>query len=134
MGGFLKGGDWSYDRLVRLFRPKYARYDPLVEVHEQFFVDGKVGYLKNPLLHYSHPKLNDALSKFEIYTTLEAKNLTENIFVAFLKMIFMPIYIFARWMIWNRGYRDGLRGVFAGIFRGYYDFLLYSKVISAKLR
>ena len=32
-GGFLKGGDWAYDRLVRLFKPKFCRYEPLVKVH-----------------------------------------------------------------------------------------------------
>ena len=55
LGTFLKGGDWAYDRLVRLFRPKFCRYDPIVKVHEQFKVNGKIGYLKSSLLHYSHP-------------------------------------------------------------------------------
>lgn len=132
MGGFLKGGDWSYDRLVRLFRPKFARFDPVVEVHEQFKVNGPIGFLKNPLLHYSHPTLKDAIRKFDVYTTLEAKEVKDSIFIAFFKMTLLPIYIFARWMIWHGGYRDGFRGIVAGIFRGYYDFLLYKKYIFHK--
>ena len=129
MGEFLKGGDWAYDRLVRLFQPKYARFDPIVEVHEQFKVDGQIGYLKNPLLHYSHPTLSDALSKFNVYTTMEAKQLHESYQTAFIKMIFQPAYVFARWMIWHKGYKDGTRGVIAGFLRGFYDFLLYGKYI-----
>lgn len=129
MGAFLKGGDWAYDRLVRLFQPKYARYEPIVEVHEQFKVAGEIGYLKNPLLHYSHPTLKDAIHKFNIYTSMEAKQLHESYLIAFLKMIFQPAYVFARWMIWHKGYKDGTRGVIAGFLRGFYDFLLYAKYI-----
>ncbi len=129
MGDFLKGGDWAYDRLVRLFQPKYARFDPIVEVHEQFKVDGMIGYLKNPLLHYSHPTLSDAIRKFNVYTTMEAKQLHESYQTAFIKMIFQPAYVFARWMIWHKGYKDGTRGVIAGFLRGFYDFLLYAKYL-----
>jgi len=129
MGDFLKGGDWAYDRLVRLFQPKYARFDPIVEVHEQFKIDGQIGYLKNPLLHYSHPTLSDAIGKFNVYTTMEAKQLHESYQTAFIKMIFQPAYVFARWMIWHKGYKDGTRGVIAGFLRGFYDFLLYAKYI-----
>lgn len=129
MGDFLKGGDWAYDRLVRLFKPKYARFDPIVAVHEQFKVDGTIGYMKNRLLHYSHPTLSDAIGKFNMYTTMEAKQLHESYYIAFLKMIFQPAYVFARWMIWHKGYKDGTRGVIAGFLRGFYDFLLYAKYL-----
>jgi len=129
LGDFLKGGDWAYDRLVRLFRPKFARYEPLVAVHEQFKIDGKVGYLKNSLLHYSHPTLKDLLKKFDVYTTAQAADLKETVISATLKMFVLPLYIFLRWMIWHHGWRDGLRGIVAGAMRGYYDFMLYSKYL-----
>ncbi|MDO8497158.1 MAG: glycosyltransferase family 2 protein, partial [bacterium] len=106
-GGFLRGGDWVYDRLVRLFKPKYARYDPIVSVHEQFKVNGEIDYLKNPLNHYSHPTLQDALRKFDVYTTAESKDLHETTLSALMKLIFLPPYIFLRWMIWHKGYKDG---------------------------
>lgn len=127
--GFLKGGDWAYDRLIRLFRPKFCRYDPLVSIHEQFKVKGKTSILKNALLHYSHPTIEDLLKKFDTYTTAEAKDLKENKLTAFGKMLFLPPYIFLRWMIWHKGWIDGTRGVKAAYFRAYYDFLLYSKYL-----
>lgn len=131
MGDFLKGGDWAYDRLVRLFQPKYVRYEPIVPVHEQLKVKGTIGYLNNALLHYSHPRLKDAINKFNIYTSMDQEQLTEGFFTAMLKMIFLPGYVFLRWMIWHHGYRDGARGVIAGFLRGWYDFLLYGKYILA---
>lgn len=129
LGTFLKGGDWAYDRLVRLFRPSYCRFEPIVKVHEQFKVNGKIGYLKNSLLHYSHPDKKTLLKKFDSYTTLEAKQLKETKLSAFFKLIFIPPYIFLRWMIYHRGYRDGFIGMKAGLMRAYYDVLLYSKFI-----
>jgi glycosyltransferase involved in cell wall biosynthesis len=128
-GGFLRGGDWAYDRLVRFFKPKYCRYEPIVPVHEQFRVNGKIGYLKNKLLHYSHPTFKEAVKKFQLYTDIEAKNMKDHYAVAALKMFFLPAYVFLRWMIWHHGYRDGLRGLLAGAMRGWYEFLVYSKYL-----
>ncbi len=132
-GGFLKGGDWAYDRLVRLFRPEFCRYEPIVPVHEQFTVKGKVGYLKNKLLHYSHPTLTDAVKKFQLYTDIEAESLKMPKFQALWNLITQPVYVFLRWMIWHRGYRDGLRGILAGAMRGWYEYLVYSKYLAQKI-
>ncbi len=134
LGGFLKGGDWAYDRLTRLFKKDSAYYDEKKLVHEQFVVSGKIGYLKNSLLHYSHPNLQTLLKKFNSYTTIEAGELHDSWFLAILKMIFIPPYIFLRWMIWHKGYRDGLRGVLAGMFRAGYDFMLYAKYLGKKIK
>ena len=129
LGTFLKGGDWAYDRLTRLFKPKFCLYDPIVKIHEQIKVNGKIGYLKNSLLHYSHPDQKTLLKKFNSYTTLEAKQLKETKLSAFFKLFFIPPYIFLRWMIYHHGYRDGWIGLLAGLMRAYYEVLLYSKFI-----
>lgn len=131
-GGFLRGGDWAYDKLVRLFKPQFARYDPIVPVHEQFKVNGDIEYLKNTLNHYSHPDLTTALAKFNTYTSMEIENMNETYIQAVIKMFLLPKYIFLRWMIWHHGYRDGLRGVVAGIYRAMYEFIKYTKYIEKK--
>ena len=129
LGTFLKGGDWAYDRLTRLFKPRFCLYDPIVKIHEQIKVNGKIGYLKNSLLHYSHPDQKTLLKKFNSYTTLEAKQLKGTKLSGFLKLIFIPPYIFLRWMVYHHGYRDGWIGLLAGLMRAYYEVLLYSKFI-----
>lgn len=133
MGAFLTGGDWAYDRLVRLFKKNAAIYDPVVEVHEQFKVTGEIGYLQHALEHYSHPSLKDAIHKFNIYTSMEAKHLQVSTTTALFKMIFLPPYIFLRWMFWHGGYKDGTRGVIAGFLRSWYDFLVYAKYLQLAL-
>ncbi len=132
LGDFLQGGDWAYDRLVRLFRPQCARYEPLVAVHEQFKVDGKIGYLKNAMFHYSHPTLNDVFRKFNSYTDVQINDMHDSLAVAVFKMLTQPPYVFLRWMIWHRGYRDGVRGIVAGALRGWYEFTLYKKYLGRK--
>lgn len=133
LNGFLKGGDWAYDRLIRLFKPQYCRYEPLVAIHEQFKVNGKIGYLKNRLLHYSHPTLKDAVKKFDSYTSIQIQDLKETIPQAVFKLIFLPPYIFLRWTIWHLGIRDGLRGIVAGAMRSWYEFILHAKYIKSKM-
>lgn len=133
-GGFLTGGDWAYDRLVRLFRPAFARYQPIVQVHEQFKVEGEIGYLENKLEHYSHPTLHVAVQKFNDYTDVQIHEVRDSFTQALFKMIFLPPYIFLRWFFWHHGYRDGIRGVVAGLFRAWYEFLLYSKYLEKKLK
>lgn len=132
LGTFLTGGDWAYDRLTRFFRPQFCKYDPIVKVHEQFQVKGSIGYLTHALLHYSHPDKATLIKKFESYTTLEAVQLKETTLSALLKLIFVPPYVFLRWMIYHHGYRDGWVGVQAGAMRAYYDVLLYKKVLSKR--
>lgn len=124
---FLTGGDWAYDRLTRLYRPQFCKYDPIVKVHEQFKVNGTIAYLKHHLLHYSHPDMQTLMRKFDSYTTLEARQLKETKLSALLKLIVVPPYVFARWMVYHHGYRDGLTGIQAAIMRAYYDVLLYTK-------
>jgi len=130
LGTFLTGGDWAYDRLTRLFKPQLCKYDPIVKVHEQFQVKGAIGYLKSPLLHYSHPDKATLMKKFESYTSLEAEQLKETKLSAFLKLLFVPPYVFLRWMIYHHGYRDGWMGVQAGAMRAYYDVMLYKKFLA----
>jgi len=129
LGGFLKGGDWAYDRLIRLFKPKFCRYDPIVQVHEQFKVKGRIDYIENALLHYSHPEFKDVIDKFQKYTDMEIRELKISKLNALFKMLTLPIYVFLRWTFWHHGYRDGWRGIVAGAMRGWYEYLVYSKYL-----
>lgn len=132
LGTFLTGGDWAYDRLTRLFKPQLCKYEPIVKVHEQFQVKGKIGYLKNALLHFSHPDRKTLIKKFDSYTSLEALELKETRLGALLKLFIVPPYVFLRWMIYHHGYRDGIVGVRAAAWRAFYDVMLYWKFLNKK--
>ncbi len=128
-GGFLKGGDWAHDRLVRLFRPQFARYTSPVHIHEQFTVTGETDFLTGKLNHYSHPNLTLAMEKFNSYTGTEILDHHESKGKALCNLFIQPPYIFFRWLIWHGGYRDGLRGIIAASYRAWYEFMLWSKYL-----
>jgi len=132
LGKFLKGGDWAYDRLIRLYKPQFAYYEAIASVHEQFVINGSKGVLKHALNHYSHPTWKEVNAKWQLYTDLEAKDLKISKFSAFVKMLFVPPYVFARWIIYHRGWIDGAHGFIAGATRGYYDFLKFYKYLISK--
>lgn len=131
-GDFLRGGDWSYDRLIRLFKKGAAQYDPIVHVHEQFKVNGPIGFLKGALNHYSHPTLQDAQKKFQAYTDVQVDDLQMPLAAAYFNLVFQPPYVFLRWLFWHKGYVDGLRGIVAAGYRAWYEILLYRKYIAKK--
>lgn len=62
--------------LVRLFRKDRARFDARV-VHETVSVDGAVGTLKAPLMHYCYPDLASYWRKIHLYAPLEAEERLE---------------------------------------------------------
>ena len=128
--GFIYHGDWAYDRLTRLFKPEFCRYDPIVPVHEQFKVKGKIGFTKNKLNHYSHPNLKTVVEKFQLYTSMEASDLKISKPLAIVKLIYRPPYVFLRWYLYRKGFLDGQRGLIAGLMRGWYEFLIYSKYLN----
>ncbi len=67
----------EYKRLtLRLFNRKHGNWNAEY-VHESVQIGGKVGVLKNQILHDSYRDLTDYFNKFNKYTSLGAKTLAE---------------------------------------------------------
>lgn len=67
----------EYRRLtLRLFNRKFGNWNAEY-VHESVEVKGKIGTLKNQILHDSYRDLTDFFNKFNKYTSLGAKTLAE---------------------------------------------------------
>ena len=108
-----KGGQYP-DAVIRLVRRGKARF-PLESVHEQIAIEGEVGTLKNPLLHYPYKSRADYWRKAETYTTLTAKSLNNPSFITYC--ILKPIQTFFLMYFRHKGFLDGLAG---------FEFALYS--------
>lgn len=74
LGRFLKKGGAYPDYTLRIYRNGLGHL-PCKSVHEQAVVKGKIGKLKNDLLHYSDPTFSRYLERFNRYTDLQSKNL-----------------------------------------------------------
>jgi len=67
----------EYKRLtLRLFNRNFGNWNT-EHVHESVEIQGKVGILKNHILHDSYRDLTDYFNKFNKYTSLGAKTLAE---------------------------------------------------------
>lgn len=120
LGRFLKKGGQYPDYTLRLYKNGKGRL-PAKDVHEQARVDGKVGYLKNDLLHLRDKNFSTYIERFNRYTDLmavqlEQKGLKIN-FSSFVNyMSFKPFLWFIKAYLRHRGYVDGFPGFVFALF------------------
>lgn len=120
LGRFLTKGGQYPDYTLRLYRKGCGRL-PGKDVHEQAIVEGKVGYLKNDLLHLKDKNFSTYLLRFNRYTDLLATQLSESKFsinvLSFINYIFIkPLVWFVKSYIRHRGYVDGFAGFVFALF------------------
>ncbi len=113
-GHFMKKGGQYTDYVIRLVKRGYAKF-PCNSVHEQIEVDGTVGYLKEPMLHYSYKTKEDYWKKADSYTTLTAGEMKttgvpNNLKTWILYMKIKPIQTFLSLFIRHKGFMDGWYG------------------------
>ncbi len=71
-GRRMRHGGWWPDYVTRLFRRGSARFsDDLV--HERLVVDGRIGRLREPLIHSAFENLENVLETMDRYSTIGAR-------------------------------------------------------------
>ncbi|MDB5809608.1 MAG: hypothetical protein JWN94_1730 [Betaproteobacteria bacterium] len=70
-GRFMRHSGWWPDYVTRLFRRGAARFSTDL-VHERLIVEGKVGTMRESLMHEAIVDLDDALNKMNAYSTAGA--------------------------------------------------------------
>lgn len=133
LGRWMRKGGLYPDGVIRLVR-KGKAFFPCQSVHEQIRVEGKVGWLKNPLLHYSYPTLKEYLKKANRYTTLTALQLKKDkVKINFQETIkycfFIPLKTFFSILIRHQGFLDGIHGFLWAFFSSMHYFLAYAKLL-----
>jgi len=71
MGRWIRHGGWYPDYQLRLFRKGQAKYEKRI-VHEHMVVNGPVGYLEKPMLHYDFKGLERYFDRHNTYSSMEA--------------------------------------------------------------
>jgi glycosyltransferase involved in cell wall biosynthesis len=118
LGRFLlKGGQYP-DYTLRLYKKGKGRL-PQKDVHEQAEVEGSVGYLKNPLLHYPYKSFSEYLRKWDRYNSLlsdqirkeqEGKGILQKVLYALGYLFLKPVYWFLATYLRHKGFMDGWQG------------------------
>ena len=113
LGKFLTKGGQYPDYTLRLYRKRKGRL-PEKDVHEQAEVDGRVGYLKNELLHMGDKFFSTYIDRWNRYTSLMALQIKNP---NFLDYIFIkPLFWFIRAYFRHKGVVDGFPGFIFALF------------------
>lgn len=120
LGRFLTKGGQYPDYTLRLYKIGFGRL-PAKSVHEQAKVSGKVGFLKNHLLHLRDKKFSKYIERWNRYTELMSKQLKDQKLsitaFSFLDYVFLkPTLWFIKAYLRHRGYVDGFPGFIFALF------------------
>ena len=125
-GKSIKHGGWYPQYHVRLYKKKKTRWKN--KVHEKAYVQGEIGYFKNPILHFSHLKISNFIKKLDQYTSIEAEELYKEGYKPNLfRLIFWPFIVFVYKYIYKLGFLDGIHGIVLSTSLAYYHFAKYAK-------
>lgn len=126
-GKTLRHGDVGNVWLTRLARRGAGQWQG--RVHETWEIEGRVGLLKNPLLHYPHPDVVSFLTEINHYSTLKASEFySTGRKTNILEIIFGPVWRFIKNYFFKLGFLDGTRGFIHAMMMAFYQFLVAGKL------
>jgi len=127
LGKYLKFGETASIRLLRLARKDSGKWQG--KVHEVWQIKGRVGDLKNPILHNHTIAVSDFIKRLNRYSTLRAEELYENgIKEGFWKLFVYPIGKFFLNYFLRLGLLDGYPGLVMAFLMSYHSFLVRTKL------
>ena len=127
LGSWILHSGWYPDRKVRLFDRRKAKWVGEF-VHESVVVDGRVGHLKENLLHFTCDSLSEHLKSMDRYTTLAAEQLvSQRRKIGAAELIVDPAWTFFRTYVLQRGFLDGTEGLAIAYMAAFYNFLKFTK-------
>ncbi|MBI5055818.1 MAG: glycosyltransferase family 2 protein [Nitrospirae bacterium] len=134
IGKWIKHGGWWPDNTLRLFKKDKGRFE-IREVHEKIVVEGRTGYLKNPLRHYTYRSIPDFTARMERYSTLAAREILKSSGKAgAFSLTVKPLSTFLKMYVLRLGVLDGKRGLILAVLYSYYTFLKYAKTWEKQIR
>jgi len=126
-GRLTTGAGWYPDYQFRLLRLGRARYER--PVHEIAVVDGRNGYLKNPLIHFNYDDSAHFHDKQRKYVEYDAAILKQQ---GIRPKAYTPYSQALRHFWWRfsmlKGARDGVHGLRLSLYLAYYEWLKYRRL------
>lgn len=117
--------------VLRLVRKNNCHFEG--SVHEKLIVEGSVGLLKNPVLHYTYKGLEHYLNKKDKYAWFQAQQLYDKgKKVTFFHLFFKPLYRFVHSFIFRGGFKEGVPAFAIAAANAYGVFSRYAKLILIK--
>ncbi|MEP7165947.1 MAG: glycosyltransferase family 2 protein, partial [Ferruginibacter sp.] len=109
---WIRFGEWSGDKHIRLFNRNRVRWDD-APVHESLVMPGdkKIVQLKGNVLHYTVHSIDEYMGKTIHYSKLNAqKYFLQEKKAGYFKLYFGPGFNFLKHYIFELGFLDGFEG------------------------
>lgn len=117
---WIKYCGWYPDYNLRLYKKEKGQFNERA-VHEAVEIKGSVGYLKNPLEHYTYKDISDYLKRMDRYSMLAAEEMfTNGRSAGYLDLFLRPCFTFLKMFFLQKGFMDGYTGlVLSGLYSSY---------------
>lgn len=127
-GKWIQHGLWWPDQQLRLFKRGMGAF-PCEHIHEYIKVDGPVGQLTQPYIHYNYESVHQYLTKIDRASTSESIRLRETYYrIMWYDAIRFPLSDFLKIYFAERGYKDGLHGLVLALLQAFYSFCTFTKL------
>lgn len=127
-GKWIQHGLWWPDKQLRLFRRGKGKF-PCEHIHEYIKIEGPVGQLVQPYIHYNYESIHQYLTKIDRASTSEAINLREIHYqIMWYDALRFPMSDFLKIYFAQRGYKDGLHGLVLALLQAFYSFCTFAKL------
>jgi len=127
LGKWLKHGETASVRLLRLAKKGSGKWEG--RVHEVWKIKGKIGKLKNPILHDHTISVSSFIKRLDCYSTLRTKELfKKGIKEGFWKVFVYPLAKFFLNYFWRFGFLDGYPGLVMALLMSYHSLLVRTKL------
>ncbi len=114
---------------VRLFNRRCSAYDMSMKVHEEVIFPGKSIPLQGVLIHWRAYMMDEYMTVFNRYATVEAEMLNEKgVRSSGLKILIRPILRFLWCYIAKGGIWLGTRGIIHAVLQATSEFMRYAKL------
>lgn len=129
LGKELKHGGWYPDYQLRLFR-KDRLQGWLGTLHERPQIEGEVGKLENPMIHFQPETIEPALEKSINWSGIEAKLLLDagHPQVTWWRILRMGLTTLFERLLRKQGFRDGAEGWIESIYQAWHTIIVYMKL------
>ncbi|QQG44554.1 MAG: glycosyltransferase family 2 protein [Candidatus Roizmanbacteria bacterium] len=131
---WLKHGGWWPNYQIRLINKNYFKQWPK-EIHSTPVIDGNLGYLKEPLTHFSKNDYEEIVKKTIVFENIESdllyKASRKVSVLIFFKKLLGETY---RRLLKNRGFLDGSIGIIESIYQAYSKTITYLFLYEKKKR
>jgi glycosyltransferase involved in cell wall biosynthesis len=131
LGKLMRFGPFGRDYQLKLFKKGKAYCNDNTSVHEKLYIEtGKIGYLKNSILHYPYKNLDEYLEKLKRYSSLAALDLYKNNKRCNLlrDLLLRPLACFFKMYILKLGFLEGFYGLILSILSAFHLFLKYLRL------